>query len=374
MSPHGFLYNSKQDVVLKYIVRLQPFTEVLRLVRDCIVQLDIGTEDRDTLQHQLDQADLMQISGDGWSRTEMASLWAIDQTLSRLTCLEGLPCLAIKMLYMHEQDFRTGLLSEPTPGFGDANCVVFDLEQDTVQLSNVGQSQPSVFLFSPTAAFVENHKRKFDTLLASASNRQLKIPLADCRVACFGAHVRATMWKMSLSSKGLHDLRTDSSTRAIYNIACDVAIVADGDDVSDKRDTDVAESDASQDIRRRRSLSASWSATRKPRSFRAADEGSSSIAQLLLNKGADANAQSGDHGSALQAASHAGYADIVKVLLCKGADIDAHGGQYGTALQAAIIGGHEEIVQLLLDHGANINAEGGHYGNALYIASWSGQT
>jgi ankyrin repeat protein len=46
----------------------------------------------------------------------------------------------------------------------------------------------------------------------------------------------------------------------------------------------------------------------------------------------------------------------VKLLLDKGADVNAEGGEYGNALQAALSEGYEQIVKLLLDKDADINA------------------
>jgi ankyrin repeat protein len=59
----------------------------------------------------------------------------------------------------------------------------------------------------------------------------------------------------------------------------------------------------------------------------------------------------------------------VTLLLEKGADVNAQGGHYGNALQAAANGGHDSVVTLLLEKGADVNAQGGHYGNALQAAS-----
>ncbi|KAF2186071.1 hypothetical protein K469DRAFT_707252 [Zopfia rhizophila CBS 207.26] len=55
------------------------------------------------------------------------------------------------------------------------------------------------------------------------------------------------------------------------------------------------------------------------------------------------------------AAEH-GHQKIVKLLLDKGADANAQGGVYGNALQAASFRGHEQVVKLLLDKGADVGA------------------
>jgi ankyrin repeat protein len=102
--------------------------------------------------------------------------------------------------------------------------------------------------------------------------------------------------------------------------------------------------------------------------YYAAMLGFSIITGLLLDKGAEVNAQGGDYGNALQAASIGSYEQIVRTLLNAGAEVNAQGGDYGNALQAASIGGYEQIVRTLLDAGAEVNAQGGEYGNALQAA------
>jgi ankyrin repeat protein len=100
--------------------------------------------------------------------------------------------------------------------------------------------------------------------------------------------------------------------------------------------------------------------------------GHKEVVTLLLDKGADVNAQGGYYGNALQAASHNGHKDMATLLLDKGADVNAQGRLYGNALQSASVNGHKEVVTLLLDKGADVNAQGGFYGNALQAASHNG--
>jgi hypothetical protein len=80
------------------------------------------------------------------------------------------------------------------------------------------------------------------------------------------------------------------------------------------------------------------------------------IVQLLLGKGAEVNAQGGDYGNALQAASAGDHESIVHLLLDKGAEVNTQGGHYGNALRAASIRGHEAVVRLLLERGATSTA------------------
>ena len=59
-----------------------------------------------------------------------------------------------------------------------------------------------------------------------------------------------------------------------------------------------------------------------------------------------------DDEAALFLAAENGHKEVVKLLIEEGADVNAQGGCYGNALQAASAGGHEAVVRLLLDRGA----------------------
>ena len=86
--------------------------------------------------------------------------------------------------------------------------------------------------------------------------------------------------------------------------------------------------------------------------------------------GTDVNTQGRSYGNALQATSFGGHDRTVELLLNEGADVNAQGGHSGDTLQTPQR--HDRAVELLLSNGVNINAQGGMYGNALQAASLGG--
>ncbi|KIK53217.1 hypothetical protein GYMLUDRAFT_943450 [Collybiopsis luxurians FD-317 M1] len=86
------------------------------------------------------------------------------------------------------------------------------------------------------------------------------------------------------------------------------------------------------------------------------EKGNEAVVKLLLENGADVNAQGGEYKNALQAAVEKGNEAVVKLLLENGTDVDAKGSGYGNALEAAAQRGNEAVVRLLLAYGANVNA------------------
>ncbi|KAL8786376.1 MAG: hypothetical protein Q9195_008241 [Heterodermia aff. obscurata] len=105
----------------------------------------------------------------------------------------------------------------------------------------------------------------------------------------------------------------------------------------------------------------------------AVHNGSEECVRYLLEKGAKVDGPLPPEGhTALQTACLQGHLPLVKLLLEQSADINASGSSLRghTALQAAALGGHLEVVNLLLTAGANVNSRASHYGlTALQAAS-----
>jgi Protein kinase domain/Ankyrin repeats (3 copies) len=79
---------------------------------------------------------------------------------------------------------------------------------------------------------------------------------------------------------------------------------------------------------------------------------------LFLAMGADVNAEV-YHGGALQIAACYGDIEGVKLLLEEGANVNAQGGYFGNALQAALLSPENldlDVISLLLEAGADVNA------------------
>ncbi|MGH8533588.1 MAG: ankyrin repeat domain-containing protein [Gammaproteobacteria bacterium] len=101
------------------------------------------------------------------------------------------------------------------------------------------------------------------------------------------------------------------------------------------------------------------------------------VALHLLEKGADANAQTGDlRGNAahsvLMAAADNGLAEVVRALLAKGASVDARNSAGETALLPAAGGYREtqvEVARMLLDAGADVDARSNSGATALIRAA-----
>jgi len=100
----------------------------------------------------------------------------------------------------------------------------------------------------------------------------------------------------------------------------------------------------------------------------ASENGYTEIVQLLLEKGADVNAETNDGKTALMYAAAKGRTEIVQLLLEKGADVNTK--IYGTPILLwAHENGHTKIIQLLLEKGADVNAKNKYGETALMRAA-----
>ncbi|KIJ32711.1 hypothetical protein M422DRAFT_112480, partial [Sphaerobolus stellatus SS14] len=101
---------------------------------------------------------------------------------------------------------------------------------------------------------------------------------------------------------------------------------------------------------------------------RAASYGFTEIVKILLERGAETTGIAGAN-ALTTACLEGGHLNIIKLLLDRGAEVNIVGGDSGTALQAAVWNKHTDVlVKLLLEYGADVDAQGGFFGDAFHAA------
>ena len=105
----------------------------------------------------------------------------------------------------------------------------------------------------------------------------------------------------------------------------------------------------------------------------AASGGFIDIVQLLLQHGANINAQSSSGNTALHYACCSGYDGVVQVLIQHNADLEHQNENGHTPLMEAASGGHVKVASLLLEKGAGINTHSSEFKeSALTLACYKG--
>ncbi|KAL3670782.1 hypothetical protein V7S43_003968 [Phytophthora oleae] len=96
--------------------------------------------------------------------------------------------------------------------------------------------------------------------------------------------------------------------------------------------------------------------------------------RLLLDGGADIDMAGSNNCSPLQRAVTSGLVDVVTLLLSRGANCNSVDDDGDTVLHEAVLHGHSEIVRLLLEHGASVDVANGMGWTPLILASQRGHT
>lgn len=97
------------------------------------------------------------------------------------------------------------------------------------------------------------------------------------------------------------------------------------------------------------------------------------VARVLLEKGADVNAQDKDGRTALMFAGQTRQEDLVRVLINRGADVNAQDNSGFTPLMFAVDSTGINVVKLLLEHGARVDAKNNFGWTALMRAASCGR-
>jgi len=106
----------------------------------------------------------------------------------------------------------------------------------------------------------------------------------------------------------------------------------------------------------------------------AASNGFVDIVKLLLQHGANVNAQSSVGHTSLHRACSSGYDDVVELLIQHNANLEHQNENGHTPLMDAASNGHVKVAKLLLDAGAGINTHSSEFKeSALTLACYKGK-
>ena len=104
----------------------------------------------------------------------------------------------------------------------------------------------------------------------------------------------------------------------------------------------------------------------------AARQGHAEVVEAFIKSNADVNHSDKEGWTALRSAAWGGHSDVVGALLEGKAYVDQADGDQRTALRAAAWGGHDDIVMKLLEHNANVNKVDNEGRTALIAAAYMG--
>lgn len=104
----------------------------------------------------------------------------------------------------------------------------------------------------------------------------------------------------------------------------------------------------------------------------AARTGREAVARLLLEKGANFEANDVYRITPLHLAAAHGHETVARLLLEKGANVEGHDENGNTPLHLAAGNGHETAARLLLEKGANVEANNNYGNTPLHLAASNG--
>ena len=112
-----------------------------------------------------------------------------------------------------------------------------------------------------------------------------------------------------------------------------------------------------------------------PDLHKAAREGDADRVRELLDAGADVNVRNADKQrlqyTPLHWAAYYGHLEIAEILISRGADLDAEDPDYSTPLYLAAEEGHPKVVEFLISKGAEVNVKSSRWGyTPLHRAAW----
>ncbi|XP_031635743.1 serine/threonine-protein phosphatase 6 regulatory ankyrin repeat subunit B-like [Contarinia nasturtii] len=104
----------------------------------------------------------------------------------------------------------------------------------------------------------------------------------------------------------------------------------------------------------------------------AAVDGRTDTLKMLIEKGANVNAEDYYKNTPLHNAAYYGHTDLLKILIEKGANVCAEDNEYETSLHKAARRGYTDIVEILIEKGANVDGKDEFKETPLHQAAGKG--
>ena len=230
MSPKSFLYNSRDDLILRHVVRSHALKKTIQLSQKFIHRLEVKELTRETMGTQLGLIKAREILSVGWSRTELKAPWELDNTLFELSCLKSPKGLTMSMIYMHDRYFQDSVCDFlQTDNLALLDDVLIDLDERVVRLPDAEHhTEKKIFAFDFSTAFKDSYEAEIQSLTNQGTCNVLSYSLIACFFACLYGHTRACLSRLTLKPSGLTQFLNSLHQDTHFVVSATTTVFIDG--------------------------------------------------------------------------------------------------------------------------------------------------
>ncbi|KAF3022478.1 hypothetical protein E8E14_010448 [Neopestalotiopsis sp. 37M] len=399
----GFLYAKSQDLIVSKLFSAKHTKLTLRWGQDWASRLNLKENERMLLTVALEKVSKLDLEKPCWSREAMQNLYELDQVILLACKSSDWKFRSISVLFVCEKRFRAIFAKDLEREEDESHRFIqFSARNQKVelgQLEGMDNRHQAVFQFDFMSVFAFNEP--------PTDSEFENLSIAQAVFAAIQGQIRAIMWKMSLSPRGLHDFLI-ASYDDIFRFSTRPARVAQslhrnrarlydfGSETGSTPSSDsdeVAESDPETSDRRVETVismphstqeDSAESHTSHESAFEAlnhhemplhaaANRGDEAEVRLWIERGFNKNANDSERRIALYLSAAHGHLLIVQYLVSIGAGLELSDQYNVTPLFVAAEKGQLNVVRFLLDKGADSEVRDCEGSTALMWAARMGE-